>query len=67
MKNRLYRYNINSPRSRHIAQELSVISNIYTIFEAQFMRKLNNTETEFKKYIAYKKACISLLPLMTPY
>ena len=27
-------------------------------FEAQFMTKLRNTETELKKNVVYKKACI---------
>ena len=26
-------------------------------FEAQFIEKLSNTETELKKSVAYKKAC----------
>ena len=35
------------------------LSNNYATFEAQFMRKLSNTEAELKKSVAYKKkACI---------
>ena len=30
------------------------------------MRKLSYTEAEFKKSVAYKKGCISLVPLMIP-
>ena len=30
---------------------------IKTTFEAQFMKKLSDTETEFEKSVAYKKAC----------
>ena len=29
--------------------------------EAQFMIKLSNTEAEFKKSVAYKKACIMIM------
>ena len=28
------------------------------IFEVQFLKKLSNTEAEFKRSVAYKKACI---------
>ena len=35
-----------------------VLSNIKATFEAQFMKKLSNTEAELKKRVAYrKKAC----------
>ena len=34
-----------------------VISNAYAKFEAQFMKKLSNTE----KSVAYKKVCISII------
>ena len=30
------------------------------------MRKLSDTEAEFKKSVAYKKGCISLVPLTIP-
>ena len=34
---------------------LYVISNTYVTFEVQFIKKFNNTETELKKGVAYKK------------
>ena len=38
---------------------LYVLSNTLVTFEAQFMKKLSNTEAELKKSDAYKtKACI---------
>ena len=46
MKNRSHRYDTNKRRSRHGAT-----------FEAQFRKKLSNTETELKKIVAYKEAC----------
>ena len=52
MKNRSHRYDINSPRSRHIVQELSHYDDGYMLeatFEAQFMRKLSSTEAELKQ------------------
>ena len=33
-----------------------VISNTQATFEAQFMKKLSNTEAELRKSIAYKKS-----------
>ena len=33
-----------------------VLSNIWAAFEAQFMRKLSNTDAELKKSVAYKKS-----------
>ena len=36
---------------------LMYVEYIYTL-EAQFMRKLSNTETELKKSVAYKKKCV---------
>ena len=36
---------------------LYVLSNAYATFQAQFMRKLSNTEAEFKNSVACKKAC----------
>ena len=35
---------------------LYVISNTLATFEAQFIKKLSNTETELKKSVAYKKS-----------
>ena len=37
---------------------MSVINNTSATFEAQFMKKLSNTEDELKKSVAYKNACI---------
>ena len=31
------------------------VKNTYATFEAQFMRKLSNTEAELKKKVAFKK------------
>ena len=33
---------------------------IKTTFEAQFMKKLSDTETEFEKSVAYKKSVYSI-------
>ena len=57
MKNRLHRYDINRSRSRRgrkysrykVSQCLYVLSNTLAKFEAQFMKKLSNTEAELKK------------------
>ena len=35
---------------------LHLLSNTQTTFEAQFMKKLSNTEAELKKSVAYKKS-----------
>ena len=35
---------------------LCVLSNTYAAFEAYFMKKLDNTEADLKKCIAYKKS-----------
>ena len=37
---------------------LYILSNTKATFEARFMKKLSNTETELRKSVAYKKACI---------
>ena len=37
------------------SSHLYVISNTSTTFEAQFIKKLSNTETEMKKCVASKK------------
>ena len=69
MKNRSHIYNINSPRSRHIVNKrsvsvwlcLNVLSSTSATFEAQFMRKLSNTEAELKKKRCFfKKVCNKL-------
>ena len=49
MKDRSYGCDINRPRPRYRHK--------YTTFEAQIMKMLNNTDAEFKKSLAYKKAC----------
>ena len=38
---------------------LACISNTYATFEAQFMKKLNNTEVELEKSDDYKKRVCS--------
>ena len=70
MKSRSHRYDINRPMSRHGRQYskykkcltmmvLTCISNTYATFEAQFMKKLNNTEVELEKCDDYKKRVYS--------
>ena len=70
MKNRSHRYDINRPRSRHgheysksntadvkkcLSMEILFLSsNTSAKFEAQFMKKLSNTEVELKHNAAYK-------------
>ena len=60
VKNRSHRYNINRPRPRHrhrctkYKMMAICISTIQAIFEAQFMKKLSNTEAELKKSVAYR-------------
>ena len=55
MKNRSQIYDINRPRPRHghkytkYKMCISIISNTLATFEAQFMKKLSNTEAELKK------------------
>lgn len=34
-----------------------VLSNTYALFEAQFMKKISNTEAKLKRWVDYKKAC----------
>ena len=64
MKNRSQRYDINRPRPAHgpkytkckmCLSIMMVLRNRYATFEAQFMKKLSNTEAELKKSVAYKK------------
>ena len=50
------KYLYSSSKSYNITVCLYVISNIYTTFEAQFMKKLSNTEAELKKSAAYEKS-----------
>ena len=40
---------------------LYAISNPKATSEAEFMKKLSNTETELKKSVAYKKVCICII------
>ena len=57
VKNRSHIYDVNSPRSRQVVNirsdsvwsHLHALSNTYATFEAQFMRKLSNTEAQLKK------------------
>ena len=68
-KNRSHRYGKNRPRFRHghkyrtykkclsIMMLIYILSNTYAAYEAQFMKKLSNTETELKKNVAYKEVC----------
>ena len=65
IKNRSYRYDINKPRYRHkyskqkkclIKMLLICIKQHPSNIEAQFMKKLSNTETELKESVAYKKS-----------
>ena len=48
MKKRWHRCELNQTRS---------ISNTQATSEAEFIKKLNNTEAELKKSVADKKAC----------
>ena len=66
IKNRSYRYDINKPRYRHkyskqkkclIKMLLICIKQHPSNIEAQFMKKLSDTETELKKALLIKKAC----------
>ena len=70
MKNGLHRYDINRHKARHGNKYtknkrsrrmicLFVLSNAYAAFEAQFIKKLTNTEAELKKSVACKKVCLS--------
>ena len=62
IENWSHRYDISKPRSRHghitiksapVWWYLYVLSNTYTTFKAEFMKKLGNTETELKKSVGY--------------
>ena len=66
-KNRSQRYDINKPSPRHghkytkYKMYLSIMMVIFkqhlTTFEAQFMKKLSNTDAELKKKsVAFKKS-----------
>ena len=35
--------------------------------EAEFMKKMNNTETELKERVTYKKTCASVYIMTTPF
>ena len=74
MKNRSSISEANIPRCRHrhrnkytrhkkvsIRWCLHVLSNNEATFEAQFIKKLNNTDSELKKRVAFMKTCISLM------
>ena len=66
MKTRSQRYNIKRPRPKHgpkytkykmccSIMMVICIKQYLSLFEAQFIKKLSNTEAEFKKSVAYKK------------
>ena len=63
MKNRSHRYDINRPRStlghkyskyKKCRSIMMLIHTFEATFEAQFIKKLSNTEAELKKSVAYK-------------
>ena len=63
MKNTAHRYDINRPSSRDRYQYskckkchrcFNVLSNTYATFEAQFVKKLSNTEAELKEAMLIK-------------
>ena len=64
MKNISHRYNINRPRHRHghkytkyevcLRIIMVISSNTQAAFEAQFMKKLSNTEAQLKARVAYE-------------
>ena len=66
IKSRPHRYGINRPRSSHkytkckkclsMMMRIYVLSNTQATYEAQFMKKLSNTEAELKRSVAYKKS-----------
>ena len=71
MKNGSHEFDINRPSSRHghkytiykmclsiMMVWLYVLSNTQATFEAQFMKKLSNTQAALKKALLVKKACI---------
>ena len=41
-----------------------MLSNTYATFEAQFMKKISNTEAELKKSFAYKRKRVPLPPML---
>ena len=47
--------NIANIKSVSVGWCLYVLSNTKATFEAQFMKKLSNTEVELEKSVAYKK------------
>ena len=70
IKNGSHRYDITRPRPRpgheYSKYEKCLSRMMYCLyvlrktFEAQYMKKLSNTEAGFEKSVAYKKACISI-------
>ena len=69
MKNRSYRYDIDRPTPRHgqkytkyemclgiMMVVISTKQHLSNSFEAQFMKKLSNTDAELEKSVAYKKS-----------
>ena len=67
IKSRSHRYGINRLRCRygHIVNiktvSVYVLSNTQAISEAQFMKKLSNTEAELKKALLIKKCVMEIL------
>ena len=63
IKNRLHRYYVNRPKPRHGYKQTKCkmcISLMMVIFQAQFMRKLSNSEAELKKSVAHNKSVYML-------
>ena len=50
--------NIVNITSGSVCRCFYVLSSTQATFEAQFMKKLNNTDAELKTSVVYKKACI---------
>ena len=73
IKNRSHRHDINSPMSRHIVNIRLVLSVLYILSNtlATFKKfnlcdSLATLRLSWKKASLFKKACISLAPLMIP-
>ena len=70
MKNRSPSYDINRPKPRYATHKKSlkmllyVLSNTLAIFEALFMKKLSNIDTEVNKTVAYIKKRVFVFPCL---
>ena len=53
MENRSHIYDINRPKPRYSKYRKCLY---VSTFEAQFLKKLSNTEAELKKSVAYKRS-----------